>query len=164
MWKPRTYPHAKVLIANPNYWERRMARECLMMMKITSIFETDNNKDLSEAFWTNEFQLVVLDCDLETRSSTEIIEMLRAADSLAPYVGRIMLCVPMANLRTLRMAQALKLNIVVLKPYSIHTFCTHADRVLSKTVGALAQIKPAMAEFNREHELQDERSVVALDL
>jgi response regulator RpfG family c-di-GMP phosphodiesterase len=164
MWKPRTYPYAKVLIANPNSWERRLAKECLMMMKVTSIFETDNNKDLAEAFWTNEFHLVVLDADLDSQSSAEIIDIMRAADALAPYIDRVMLCVPMANLRTLRIAQALKLNIIVLKPFSIHTFCTHAEDILSRTVGSLAQIKPIMPRRRPDAMMEDERSVVALDL
>jgi response regulator RpfG family c-di-GMP phosphodiesterase len=164
MWKPRTYPYAKVLIANPNNWERRLAKDCLMMMKITSIFETDNNKDLAEAFWTNEFHLVVLDADLDTKTSADIIDILRAADALAPYIDRVMLCVPMANLRTLRIAQALKINIIVLKPYSIHTFCTHADDILSRTVGSLAQIKPVMPRRKPTPAHQEETSVVALDM
>lgn len=164
MWKPRIYPYAKVLIANPNSWERRLARECLMMMKITSIFETDNNKDLVEAFWTNEFHLVVVDVDLDSKASVDIIALLRAADALAPYIDRVMLCVPVANLRTLRIAQALKINIIVLKPYSIHTFCTHAHDILSRSVGSLAQIRPVMPTRQPAPELEAENNFVAIDL
>jgi DNA-binding NarL/FixJ family response regulator len=164
MWKPRQYPYAKVLIANPNSWERRMAREMLMMMKITSIFETDDNKELAEAFWTNEFHLVVLDCDLEAKTAADIIDILRAADALAPYIDRVMLCVPSANLRTLRMAQALKTTIVVLKPYSIYTFCTHAEAILSQTVGVPARLKPMLGRRQPKHEPEVTRDVVSLDL
>ena len=135
-----------------------------MMMKVTSIIETDNNKDLAEAYWTNEFNLVVLDADLDSQSSAEIIDIMRAADALAPYIDRVMLCVPMANLRILRIAQALNLNIIVLKPYSIHTFCSHADDILSRTVGSLARIKPLMPRRKPVPVMAEERSIVALDL
>ena len=186
MWKPRIYPYAKVLIANPNNWERRLARECLMMMKVTSIFETDNNKDLGEAFWNGirpnlqTFGDVVEMARIEplNRLVGDILkkqarpgaggaprqQTLRAADALAPYIDRVMLCVPTANLRTLGIAQALKINILVLKPYSIHTFCTHAHDILSRKMGSLAQIKPIMPRRQPVPELELENSFVALNL
>jgi response regulator RpfG family c-di-GMP phosphodiesterase len=163
MWKPRPYPYAKVLIANPSSFERRMAREFLMMMKITSIFETDDNRELAEAFWTTEFHLVVLDCDLDPQAASEIIDILRAADSLAPYIDRVMVTVPYANMRTIRIAQALKIDVMVVKPFSIKTFCSHAEVILQKTASNLGQIKPVMPRRKRPTELEEAKDIIALD-
>ncbi len=160
MWKPRPFPYAKVLIANPNGFERRMAREFLMMMKITSIFETDDNRELAEAFWTTDFHLVVLDCDLDPKAAGEIIDILRAADALGPYIDRVMVTVPYANMRTIRIAQALKLDVMVLKPYSIKTFCSHAETILEKTAAKLGQLKGVMPPRREAPEPVD---IVALD-
>jgi DNA-binding response OmpR family regulator len=162
MWKPRAFPYAKVLIANRNSFERRLAREFLMMMKITSIFETDDNRELAEAFWTTDFHLVVLDVDLDPKVATEIIDILRAADSLAPYIDRVMVTVPYANMRTIRIAQALKLDVMVVKPYSIHTFCSHAEAILTKTASKLGQIKPTMPP-RKTPALEEPKDVIALD-
>jgi DNA-binding NarL/FixJ family response regulator len=163
MWKPRPFPYAKVLIANRNSFERRLAREFLMMMKITSIFETDDNRELAEAFWTTEFHLVVLDCDLDPKVASDIIDILRAADSLAPYIDRVMVTVPYANMRTIRIAQALKLDVMVVKPYSIHTFCSHAEAILQKTASGLATLKPVMPPRKPAALLDEPKDVVALD-
>lgn len=145
MWKPRQYPYAKALIASTNSWERKQARDCLTLMKVSALFETDQMSELSEAFWTNDFQLVVLTSDLDPKTSGEIIEMLRAVDALGPYVDRIMVILSKANLKTLHIAQALKLNCLVLKPYSIHTFCTHAEMILERTASAPPKLQPLSA-------------------
>jgi hypothetical protein len=73
-----------------------------------------------------------------------------------------MVTVPYANMRTIRIAQALKLDVMVVKPYSIHTFCSHAEAILSKTASKLGQIKPVMPQRKMPvHE--DVKDVVALD-
>jgi DNA-binding NarL/FixJ family response regulator len=142
MWKPRHFPYAKVLIAAPNSWERRQARECLNMMKVQAIFETDQANELAEAFWTNDFQLVVAGTDLDPKTSKEMIEILHAADALGPYVDRVLIVASRANLKTLRVAQSLGISSIVLKPYSIYTFCTHAEVILMRTATAPAKLKP----------------------
>jgi DNA-binding NtrC family response regulator len=146
MWKPKTYPDAKVLIADPGPNARRIARDCLATMKIYKIAEISDMSQLTRVFWESTYNMIIVDCDMDPDYSAETIEMLSSVDALRAFSGRVLLTMHRANERAISKAIKIGISSVLVKPYATRIFCEYAQEILDQTCGK-GGVKPPVRKL-----------------